>query len=52
MRNIPYQEVDVTNDLATRDRLFKLTNMSTVPVSIKGDDFVVGFNPAKLAQLA
>lgn len=52
IKNIPYQEVDVTNDPATRSLLLQKTGMQQVPVTMNGDNFVVGYNPARLAQIA
>lgn len=50
LKNVPYKEVDVTNDSKMRDELIKITGMLTVPVTTDGTNHVVGFNPAKLAQ--
>lgn len=52
IKNIAYQEVDVTNDQATRTMLLQKTGMQQVPVTMNGDNFVVGYNPARLAQIA
>lgn len=47
----PFNEIDVTDNMDLRKRLLKTTGMSTVPVTTNGTDFVVGWNPAKLALL-
>lgn len=52
IKNIAYQEIDVTNDQATRTMLLQKTGMQQVPVTMNGDSFVVGYNPARLAQIA
>lgn len=52
IKNIAYQEVDVTNDPVTRNLLLQKTGMQQVPVTMNGDNFVVGYNPARLAQIA
>lgn len=52
LKNVEYQEVDVSEDANVRDTLFKLTGMTTVPVTTRGEDFVVGFKPALLAKFA
>lgn len=50
MKNQPFQEVDVTNDLTLRKKLLDATGMSTVPVTTDGHEFVVGWNPSRLAN--
>lgn len=51
MKNVEYDEVNVTNDHNTRGKLFSETGLMTVPVTKNGSAFVVGFNPAELAKL-
>lgn len=51
MKNVPYTEVNVTDDTETRKELFQTTGMMSVPVTTNGTEFVVGWNPAKLAEL-
>lgn len=51
LKNVEYKEVDVTEDTALRQELFDKTGMMSVPVTRKDDNFVVGFQPALLAQL-
>ena len=52
IKNLPFQEVDITNDNDTRDRLHRATGFMTVPVTTDGSDFVVGFKPGLLAKFA
>jgi glutaredoxin len=52
MKNLPFQEVDVTNDMETRTRLQQATGMTTVPVTTNGEEYVVGFKPGLLAKFA
>lgn len=50
-KDVEYQEIDVSSDADKRSELFNLTGLMTVPVTTKGDKFVVGWKPAELAQL-
>lgn len=51
-KKLNYQEVDVSDDNTIRDKLEKLTGMTSVPVTMKDDAFVVGFQPSLLAKFA
>lgn len=50
-KGVEYQAVDVTDDAEKREELLNLTGMLSVPVTTKGDDFVVGFQPSLLQKL-
>lgn len=50
-KNVAYKEVDVTDDMATRQELMNKTGMQTVPVTTNGSDFVVGWNAGALAKM-
>jgi len=52
IKNLPFTEVDITNDSAMRGKLFEKTGMMTVPVTTDGEKWVVGYNPGLLAQFA
>ena len=41
-KNIPFQEIDVTNDPAARDKIAEQTGWMTVPMIFIGDEFVGG----------
>lgn len=51
LKNVQFQSVDVTNDVDKRQELFNATGMMSVPVTTNGQEYVVGWNPGKLAQL-
>ncbi len=51
MKNVQFQEVNVSTDSNTRAELFAKTGMMTVPVTTNGAEFVVGWNPGQLAKL-
>lgn len=51
LKNVEFDEVDVSVDGETRAELFKKTGMMTVPITTDGNNFVVGWNPAQLAKL-
>jgi glutaredoxin len=48
-KNKDFIETDVTNDIAKRIELQKITGFTTVPITRIGDEFIVGWQPAKLA---
>lgn len=50
LKNLPFKEVNVTDDQETRGELFAKTGMMTVPVVTDGKEFVVGYQPALLAK--
>ena len=43
-KNIPFQEIDLTNDPATREKLVKETGHQTVPMIFIGGKLVGGFD--------
>jgi glutaredoxin 3 len=46
-KNIPFQEVDVTNDPAMRQELVQRTGRRTVPQIFIGDEPIGGFTELK-----
>lgn len=46
-----YTEVDISENNDLRDKLHKMTGMTSVPVTTKDDKFVVGWQPSQLANL-
>jgi glutaredoxin 3 len=46
-KNIPFQEVDVTNDSAMRQELVQRTGRRTVPQIFIGDEPIGGFTELK-----
>lgn len=49
--NVAYTEHDVATDLEKRQEMVQLTGQMGVPVIRIGDDIVVGFDEAKIAEL-
>lgn len=49
--NIAYTEHDVASDLDKRSEMIDMTGQMGVPVIRIGDDVVVGFDEAKIAEL-
>lgn len=43
-KNVPFQEIDLTNDSAIREKLEKQTGWMTVPMIFIGDEFIGGFD--------
>ena len=50
-KNKPFTEIDVTNDVAKRIELQKITGYSTVPITKVNNEYVVGWQVGKLAEL-
>ncbi len=49
--NVEYTEHDVASDLDKRAEMIDMTGQMGVPVIRIGDDVVVGFDEAKIAEL-
>ncbi|MDE2020438.1 MAG: NrdH-redoxin [Patescibacteria group bacterium] len=49
--NISYQDYNVATDLGKRQEMFNITEQMGVPVTVIGDDVVIGFDKAKLSEL-
>lgn len=43
-KNIPFQEIDLTDDDGLREKISKQVNWQTVPMIFIGGDFVGGFD--------
>lgn len=50
MKGVDYREVNIEDDRALQDSLFKLTGATTVPITSFGDRYVIGWNAAALAK--
>lgn len=50
-KNIAYQEYDVSQNAQKRQEMVEKTGQLGVPVVQIGEEFVVGFNPARISQL-
>ena len=48
---MPYREVNVAEDQEGREELLRRTGQLAVPVTVSGDDVVVGFNRPRLVEL-
>ncbi len=49
--NVEYTEIDVASDQEKRQEMIEMTGQMGVPVIRIGDDVVVGFDEAKVAEL-
>lgn len=49
--NVNYKEIDVASDVAARQEMIEMTGQMGVPVIRIGDDVVIGFDEAKVAEL-
>ncbi|HCM42741.1 MAG TPA: glutaredoxin 3 [Candidatus Omnitrophota bacterium] len=43
-KNVPFQEIDLTNDSATQDKLVQETGWQTVPMIFIGGKLIGGFD--------
>lgn len=50
MKGVEYTAVDVTEDPEKRQELLEKTGMMSVPVTTDGEDYIVGWQPGKIAQ--
>jgi glutaredoxin 3 len=49
-KNVVFEEVDVTDDIERRIELQRATSYTTVPITQIGEQYIVGWQPAKLAK--
>ena len=50
-KGVQYSEIDVAADASGARRLVELTGQRSVPVTVKKDQVVVGYDPEQLAKL-
>ena len=50
-RGVAYRDVNVAEDLEGREELIRRTGQLAVPVTVIGDEVVVGFNRPRLTEL-
>lgn len=50
-KHISYDEVDVSADHSAAMKMVDVTGQRSVPVLMKGDQFVIGFNPEQIDQI-
>lgn len=49
--NITYTNHDVSKDLEKRQEMFNITSQMGVPVTVIGDDVIIGFDKEKISEL-
>ncbi len=49
-KNVAYTAYDVTTDAAKREEMIQMTGQLGVPVIVIGEDIMVGFDRAKIAD--
>ncbi|MEK7068423.1 MAG: glutaredoxin family protein [Patescibacteria group bacterium] len=49
-KNVAYTNYDVTKDAAKREEMIQMTGQLGVPVIVIGEDIMVGFDRAKIAD--
>lgn len=50
-KGVEYEEKDVAQDAEAREHMVKTSGQMGVPVIEVGEDFVIGFDKAKLSEL-
>jgi glutaredoxin len=50
-KGVAYREVNVAEDLEGREELLRRTGQLAVPVTVIGEEVVVGFNRPRLVEL-
>jgi alkyl hydroperoxide reductase subunit F len=50
-KNVPFEDIDVSNDSAKAQEMFKTSGQYGVPVITVDDKIIIGFDPAKLNEL-
>lgn len=51
MKGKEFQVVDLDAEPEARQELFEKTGAMTVPITKKGDEYIVGWNPTRLATI-
>lgn len=51
-RNVPFQEIDVSRDRAAAVEMVRRSGQQGVPVTVAGDEVILGFDQARLGRLA
>ncbi|KKW46109.1 MAG: NrdH-redoxin [Candidatus Liptonbacteria bacterium RIFCSPLOWO2_01_FULL_56_20] len=51
-KNVPFEEKDVSNDMKAQEEMIKKTGQLAVPVIDVDGKIIVGFDKARLAELA
>lgn len=51
-RNVPFKEVDVSRDRAAAIEMVRRSGQQGVPVTVAGDEVILGFDQARLSRLA
>ena len=49
--NIQFTNHDVSKDLEKRQEMFNITSQMGVPVTVIGEDVIIGFDKEKLSEL-
>ena len=51
-RNVPFREIDVSRDRDAAMEMVRKSGQQGVPVTVAGDEVILGFDQARLARLA
>ena len=49
--NIAFEEIDITKDKKAKEEVFKKTGYSTIPITLVGKEYVLGWDREKLKKL-
>jgi glutaredoxin 3 len=50
-KGLPFEAIDLEDNPTLRQELLNKTGAMTVPITQIGDNYIVGWNPAKLMEL-
>lgn len=51
-KGVAYETVNIEEQPDRREEAFKISGVQSVPITTNGRDVVIGFQPAKLMELA
>ena len=50
-RDVPFNEIDVSNDYETQQKVTELTGKLSVPITVIGEEYITGYNREKIASV-
>ena len=49
--NVKFEEIDITKDGKAKEEIFKKTGYTTVPITLVGNEYVLGWDREKLKKI-
>ena len=50
-RDVPFNEIDVSNDYETQQKVTELTGKLSVPITVIGEEYILGYKREKIASV-